>query len=283
MVVFGIWFGLSTLNLSESIKGYIDKGNYILITLATAWFLSRLLDSVVVKYLKPIVKESEGNLDDQLLPIIRKGLKLTIWSIAILVALNNAGYNIGALLAGLGIGGLAFAMAAKDTVANLFGSFTIFVDKPFMVGDRIESNGFDGTVQEIGIRSTKIKTLAGRIVTIANADVANNPIENISSEPSRKVVSTLGLTYDMSAKKIELAIQTLRDISALNKSIEENITVGFSSFGDFSLNILYIYYIKSGEDIMGTQTSINLAILREFGEKGLDMAFPTQTIITQNS
>ena len=135
-------------------------------------------------------------MDDQLLPVVRKGLRATIWILGILVALNNAGYNVGALLAGLGIGGLALAMAAKDTVANIFGGVTIFTDKPFKINERIKLGGFDGTITEIGIRSTRLKTLEGRVVTIPNAKFTGGMVENVSMEPSRKVVLNLGLVYD---------------------------------------------------------------------------------------
>lgn len=107
-----------------------------------------------------------------------------------IVALNNAGYDVGALIAGLGIGGLALAMAARDTVSNVFGGFTIFTDRPFTLNDRIKVSGFDGTVDEIGIRSTRLRTLAGTLVTIPNSTFSESAVENVSAEPSRKVVMT---------------------------------------------------------------------------------------------
>ncbi len=280
-VVVGIWVSLGSLNKTENIDELITGGIYIAIVLNIAWFLSRFVDAMVTNYLRPMAEKTPGTMDDQLLPIVRKGLKFTIWSIAILVGLNNAGYNIGALLAGLGIGGLAFAMAAKDTVANLFGGFTIFVDKPFTVGDRIVTNGYDGVVEEIGLRSTHIRTLQGRIVTIANADVSNNPIENISSEPNRKISITLGLTYDMDEKKIAQTIQILENIIKETKGVKDESIVGFDSFGDFSLNISLIYYVIKGENITKAKNSINLNILKQFNKNGIDMAFPTQTLLMQ--
>jgi len=176
IVTFGIWFGLGMLKFPNALNLMIDKAYRVILVLTIAWFISRVVDSLIKEYIRPLVKKTEGNLDDQLLPIIRKGFRLAIWIVAILIALNNAGYDVGAVLAGLGIGGLAFALAAQDTVANLFGSFTIFVDKPFMVNDRIVTNGFDGIVEEVGIRSTRIRTLEGRVVTISNAKIANSPI-----------------------------------------------------------------------------------------------------------
>jgi MscS family membrane protein len=202
---------------------------------------------------------------------------------AVVIGLNNAGYDVGALIAGLGIGGLAFALAAQDSVANLFGGLTVFFDKPFTINDRIKISGFDGFVTEVGIRSTRVKTLAGRIVTIPNKEFTASIVENVSSEPSRKVVQTLGLTYDMDDCKVERAIQVLTDIHAENVETTEDNVITFNAFGDFSLNILFIYYIKKESDIMVTQSNINMQILKRFAAEGLDFAFPSQTIYTKKT
>ncbi len=281
VILVGIWVALGTLHKTQSIDNILTGGIYIIVVLNIAWFLSRLLDAMVKNYLVPLAQKSSGTMDDQIIPIVRKGLKLGIWSIAILVGLNNAGYNIGALLAGLGIGGLAFAMAAKDTVANLFGGFTIFVDKPFVVGDRIVTNGFDGVVEDIGLRSSRIRTLNSRIVTMANADIANGAVENISSEPHRKVSISLGLTYDMDENKVVQAMSIVENIIKQTAEVKDECVVGFSSFGDFSLNISVIYYIIKGENMTTAKNNINLNILKEFNTHGIDMAYPTQTVIVK--
>jgi MscS family membrane protein len=237
----------------------------------------------VDEYIAPYLSKTETELDDVLLPIIRRGLKIIIWVVALIVALDNAGYDITTMLAGLGVGGLAIAMAAKDSVSNFFGGFTIFTDKPFVLNDRIKVAGFDGTVTEIGMRSTRIKTLEGRIVTIPNSSIANDPIENISSEPSRKVVTNLGLTYDMDEKKVAEAMKIIHEIAESNaETIEENRSVGFTEFGDFALNILFIYRIKKGADILDTKTAINTEILKRFNAVSLEFAFPSQTIYTKS-
>ena len=115
---------------------------------------------------------------------------------------------------------------------------------------------------------------------IPNAEFADSAVENVSSEPARKVILNLGLTYDMDATKIEEAMQILRDLAAENEeAIQENPSVGFNAFGDFALNVIFVYYIRKSADILGTQTKVNLAILNRFNENGIEMAFPTQTIL----
>ncbi len=281
LIILGVWYSLQTLNLSAAAEEIIGRAYYILIIFDAAWMLSRLMDAVVKKYIRPFVSKTDSKLDDQLLPLLRKGIKVSIWVIAILVALNNAGYNVGALLASLGIGGLAFALAAKDTIANLFGSFTIFIDKPFEVGDRIMVQGYDGIVAEVGLRSTRLRTLNGRTVTLANSEVADSAIENVTSEPSRKMTLDLGLTYDTDEVQMERAMQILQEIAAENSALEANAVTAFTAFNDFALNIRFIYYIKKGESVFGNQTKINLEILKRFNAEKLEFAFPTQTIYAE--
>jgi MscS family membrane protein len=278
--VVGIWFGLGQLQLPETVDAWIWKSIQFLIVLSVTWLISRLLNSLFTLFLAPLAEKSENDLDNQLLPIVRKGTTFTVWSLGIIVALNNAGYDVAAVLAGLGIGGIALAMAAKDTVSNVFGGFTIFTDRPFKINDRIKVGGFDGSVSEIGIRSTRLRTLAGTLVTIPNSTFSATAVENVSEEPSRKVSLNLGLTYDTTPDAMERAMDLLRGVASSNPNLEEKVIVGFSQFGDFALNITMIYYITSGADITATQTDINMEILRTFADEGLEFAFPTQTLYT---
>lgn len=279
IILLGIWFGIAYLKLPESVHRFIEKVYYVLITFNVAWFISRLTDSLIKEYLAPLVTKTASDLDDQLLPIVRKGIKVVIWIIAIVVGLNNAGYDVGALIAGLGLGGLAFAMAAKDSIANLFGGFTIFTDKPFTIRDRIIVKGYDGTVEEIGIRSTRLKTLAGRIITIPNAVFANEPIENITSEPGRKIVINLGLVYHTTPEQMEKALQILKQIALEREDVlNEEVSAAFTDFSDSSLNIRFSYYIAKNFDILETQSLVNMDVFRKFADAGLEFAFPTRTV-----
>ena len=278
LTIVGLWYGLHRLDFPEGWYIWMGKVYHILIAVNITWLVARLVDAIIEEYIVPLTEKTESDFDDQIVPVVRKGLISTIWALGIIVALNNAGYDVTALIAGLGIGGLALAMAAKDSVSNIFGGLMIFTDKPFKVGDRIKISGFDGTIVEVGLRTSRMRTLEGRLVTIPNSQFTGNMVENVTAEPSRKVILNLGLTYDMTADKMEKGIELLKEIAANNNEIEKDISVGFNAFGDFSLGILFIYYIKKDSDILDTQTKMNLDILRVFGENGLDMAFPTQTI-----
>jgi MscS family membrane protein len=281
VVFFGTWIGLQRLTFSEAADLRIGQAVQGAVVLAVTWMFVRLIDALIEEYLVPLAEKSENDLDDQLLPILRRSLKMVAWTLGIIVALNNAGFDVAALIAGLGIGGLALAMAAKDTVSNVFGGFTIFTDRPFSLGDRVRIKGFDGSIVEIGLRSTRLRTLAGTLVTIPNATFAETAVENVSAEPQRKIVLNLGLTYDTQPKQMNEAMATLHAIAKANQDLEEKVSIGFNGFGDFAMNLLFIYYISKGSDILGTQTAINLEILTRFNDQGLEFAFPTQTILHQ--
>ncbi len=278
----GIRFALGTLSFPEGLETWIGYVFNVVMILAVAWLVSRLFDALFKQYVVAWAEKSDTDLDDQLLPIVQKVAKAVIWGVALIIALDNAGYDVGALVAGLGIGGLAFALAAKDTIANIFGGLTIFTDKPMTLNDRVRIAGYDGVVREVGIRSTRIETLDGTVVTVPNSKFADSPVENVSLEPSRKVKVKLGLVYDTTPEEMDKAMELLKGITAGNQNLEEKVIVSFTEFGDFSLNLLLIYYITKGADILETQSAINRAILTEFNDHGLDFAFPTQTLYTKN-
>ena len=279
IILGGMWYATTTLTLSAGAQAFFGKVFWGLLILNVGWFVARFVEALLQEYVKPLTAKSKSDFDDQLFPIFQRGSKIIIWVLAIILALDNAGFDITAVIAGLGIGGLALAMAAKDLVANIFGGIMVFLDKPFKIKERIKIDGFDGTVTEIGLRSTRMKTLAGTEVTIPNSTFTSNPVENVSREPTRKIVLDLGLVYDTSAKDLEKAMAILEKIAKKqSKLITDDYKIAFTAFGDFSLGIKYIYYIKKSADILGTQNAMNLDILTEFNKANLSMAFPTQTI-----
>jgi MscS family membrane protein len=173
------------------------------------------------------------------------------------------------------------AMAAKDFVANIFGGITIFVDKPFKLGDRVIVSGYDGFVREVGIRSTRIQTLAGRIVTIPNSKFTDSFVENITMEPSRRVKVTLGLVYSSTPEQLKMAQTILGEVAENHTFTEESVLSWFEEFAAYSLNISMIYYIMKDGSVLQVQNEMNLAIFERFTQAGLQFAFPTQTVYHQ--
>ncbi|HIE44163.1 MAG TPA: mechanosensitive ion channel family protein [Candidatus Omnitrophica bacterium] len=256
----------------------INKIFQILVSINVAYLLIKLVDVLEV-YLSPIAKRTESKLDEQLLPIIKRSLKIFIAVMAVMIIVDNLGYNIKTILAGLGIGGLAFALAGKDILSNFFGSIIIFADRPFEVGDRVVVGNYDGIIETIGMRSTRLRTLDGTLVAIPNSTMANSSINNIAKRPTIKNLFTLSLTYNTSYDKMKEALDILRDIYK-NHPSTENYWVYFNKYGAHSLEILVIHWCKytKYEEYLKATEEINLEIKRRFEEKGIEFAFPTQTI-----
>lgn len=286
VIIAAYYWAISYLNFPTGLGGEIKGMEKFLFKLSTfaividiTWMISRILDAVVEEYVVPLTEKSESDFDDQVLPIMRKGIRAVIWTMGIIIGMDNLGIDITAMIAGLGIGGLALALAAQDMVKNIFGGIMIFIDKPFKIGDRIQINGFDGTVEEVGLRSTRVRTLEGRLLIINNSTFSDNTVVNVSAEHTRKVVLNLGMTYDTTPEQMQQSMDILKQIIIEHEILDiEETSIGFNAFGDFSLGILFIYRIKKEADILGTQTDINLEILKRFNAEGLEFAFPTQTV-----
>ncbi len=263
---------------SHRVTDFLGDTVMAAITLSVAWLFARLIDSLIVEYVVPLAAETESDLDDQLLPIVRKTARLGIWILGIIVALNNAGFNVGAVLASLGVGGLAMAIAAQDTVGNVFGGVTVFADRPFSIGDRVRIGGYDGIVREIGIRSSRLETRDGALVTMPNSKFTSSAVENVSTGVGRRIVNTLGLTYDTTPEQMEKAIDILREIAGADDGVSEDVKISFSSWGDFAMGIRFAFFVNPDAHFRNTENAVNMAILRRFNAEGLEFAYPTQTL-----
>jgi len=276
LVILGFFYAQRRLHFGEAVDATFGKVIAFVAILDLTWAVARLLDSLVQEYLVPRVASSESKLDDQLLPIVRKVSGILIWIVGGVLAISDAGYNVGAIVAGLGIGGLAFAFAAQETIANLFGGVTIFVDAPFRMGDRIKVNGFDGWVREIGLRTSKLETLDGRRLTIPNSAFSKSVIENVSSEPATKVVETIGLALATEAAKVEEALAILRAIIEADPELEANSMAFFSDIAESALSLSLVLWITKGADLALVRSRVNLAVLRGFSKAGIELALPTR-------
>ena len=284
VMLIGIKLALQELTLPARAVSFMSRAYAMLLILGLTWFLSRFVALLIVEYVRPSVSDKlpGKRADKQMIPAIKRSVQTIIWGFGIVIALNNSGYDVKALVAGLGIGGLALALAAKNTVTNIFGGITIFFDKPFRIGDRVRVSGYDGYIVAMGLRSFRLSTLEGTEVVIPNAVIIDNVVENVSREPSRRVVLELGLTYDTNPGQMKRAMEILRDIADQNPNVENAPVVYFNTFADSSINISFIYFIIKGKDIFETQSEVNLAILERFNAEGLNFAFPTQTMYVNN-
>ena len=282
VLILGYWISIHYLVFKEEVEIVLENVAYFLLVIDVTAILSRIVDALISEVIMPITEKSDSSFDNQLIPVIQKGVRSIIWILGIIIGLDNIGFDITAMIAGLGIGGLALALAAQDSVKNIFAGIMIFLDKPFRIKDRIQVDGFDGIVEEVGLRSTRLRTLEGRIVTIPNSRFTDNSVTNVTSQPTLKVKLNLGLTYDTDENQMQKAIDILEDIVKEQEAITDDYAAGFNGFGDFSLNILFIYYVKPDSHWLDTQTLVNKEILRRFNKEGLEFAFPTQTILKKD-
>jgi MscS family membrane protein len=264
------------LSLPETLVSVIDDVIGMAYALLVAWLLTRLYDAVHHTYLKPFANRTAGAFDDQILPMMRRGLRVIIWAVAIIVGLNNAGYDVGTVLAGLGIGGLAVALAAQDTVGNVFGGVTLFAQKPFLIGDLIEFEGKQYTVKEIGWRATIVEDWnTGYRVTIPNSKFTNGIIANVSAERGYWFEQTIRLAGDLRSTQVEQALQDIRDAVCCHPNIDGH-KVRFEAFGVNAFEFLVLFHVSSFNERWQVITDANLDLLRRFEAHGIRLAAPMQ-------
>jgi len=256
----------------------------VILAIAAAYGLYRLVD-VLEYYLNRLVGKSETTLDDMLVPIVRKALRLTIAIIAVLLISENIlGTNIKSLLLSAGVGGIAVALAAKDTIANFFGSITIFADRPFQMGELVKIGEHQGPIEEVGFRSTRIRTLQGHLVTIPNSVITTSSVENIGKRPFIRRTSNITITYDSGHTKAKRAVEIIKEVLAgvqeVNTDPEKPPRVYFSDFNDWSLNIYMSYWVKPADYWLYHKVNeqVNLEIMKRFEAEQIEFAFPSQTL-----
>ena len=243
-VLVCVWYSLTTLNISSNVQDVINNIFYILIIFNIAWLITRTISALVEHYVVPITAKSETDLDDVLLPVIRTTFNVLIWALAIVIGLNNAGYNLGAILAGMGIGGLAVAMASRETITNIIGGCTVLITRPFKVNERIRVSGVDGWVQSINLNKTIVTDFYGRAHIIPNRIFIDNIIENVDNEKFYYELERFRLRHDTSSLQIQKAKEILKEIILKNDLFGDHNWITFDKIGDYSFEIEFWYGIK---------------------------------------
>jgi len=281
----GFYLAIFSLQLPEKIGQFeitsIVRDIYILlISFIMLYFIYKIID-LIAYYLYQEAKKSESALDDQLVPLIVKSLRILVAMIGILFILQNFGYNVTSLIAGLGLGGLAFALAAQNTVSNLFGSITIFSDKPFQLGDWIQVGDIEGTVEDVGFRITRVRRFDQALVTVPNSQFINTGVINYSAMKKRRISFNLALSYGTSTSKIKEVVAGIKKIIEENEKFDHSYyIVRFTEFGVYSLNI-FIYCFASTTDwadSLSIKEEFNLRIMQLLENLSVEIAFQSQTI-----
>lgn len=283
-----LWLSLGSLclpfiGLSATLRKANQAGT--LYTIVVAWFASRMVD-LIVDWMSERLTRSGQEAAPVLLRPLKTSLKVVIIIAAAMVWLDNLGFSVATLLAGLGVGGLAVALACQDTLKNLIGSIMIMLDKPYRVGQRIVVKGHDGVVEEIGLRSTRLRLLTGHQTSIPNDEMARADIENIGRRPHIRRLTNIALPYDTPLEKVERAVEIVERILDNHEGMDPEFPprVYFNEFNRDSLNIIMLYWYHPADywAFLALNQRVNKQIMEAFEKEGIKFALPsTATFLNQ--
>ncbi len=278
LVLFGIYLSFMYLPLTPYQDVLITRFSRMAIIILIAWGLYKFTGPYLFE---EISKKMDIELDRILIPFLTKALKVIIVVLALSIIAQEWGYDMTGFIAGLGIGGLAVALAAKDAIANVFGGIVIITEKPFSIGDWIYTPSVEGTVEDMSFRSTKVRTFAKALVTVPNATLANEAITNWTKMGKRRVSFHLGVTYMTPLEKLRRCVERIRELLENHPEVhKEMIFVYFENFNDSSLDIfVYFFTITTiwGE-FLKVKEDVNFKIMEILEEEGVSVAFPSRSI-----
>jgi len=284
-ILLTIAFFVGKLYLNITGNGIIGKIylfiDNLLLTVTIVLFLIKFLNNLTKYYLN---NNKKTKINKTSMELILQIVDFTLYTIGVIVILDSIeGIEVTALLAGLGVGGLAFAFAAQDMIKNFFSGVMIIFDKTFNIGDKINFNGNSGIIENLKLRSTKLRTYDGTLLTIPNSMLTESVVENVTKTPKVKIKQVFNVTYDTNSKKIKKAKEIIKD-AILSEDLAENdgITIWFDNFGATSLDIQVIYYstldMNAWPERVYVKERVNFKILEGFEKAGIEFAFPTQTV-----
>ena len=277
LVYFGfLYLGTRSLILHKSLDKAIDALGIILATMAIIRFCVACLDFFMKNFW---LKKESYKVREATLRGLLPAMKVLVWMLGIVFLLDNLGFQIKTVIAGLGIGGVAIALASQTILADLFCYFAILLDKPFEIGDFIIVNDFLGAIEHIGLKTTRIRSLGGEQLVFSNSDLTNTRLRNYKRMEQRRILFKFGVTYGTTSEQAEIIPQIVREIIESMELTKFDRT-HFAVFGDYSLIYEVVYYVMSSDYnvYMDIQQKINFALKREFEKKGIEFAFPTQTL-----
>ena len=279
VMVTGIFAALKVLKLSETADRSIAAGSTVAFSLVIFWGLLRAFDAII-DHAAEIAREKQMGIA-AFMPWIKKSLIAVFVVVGTLMTVQSLGYNVSTILQGLGIGGLAFALAAQDTIANLFGSIVVAIDQPFKIGETVKIGAHTGTVEDIGLRSTKIRLVDKSLVVMPNKLVSSEAIVNLSRFTQRRVEQVLGLTYDTTPDQLAAIVEDIRGILMADAEIDPtSVLVYFRDLSASSLDVWVVYVSRDADakKSFALKQRMNLAIMRAVAARGLSFAFPTSVM-----
>lgn len=281
LLVVALYAGSLVLTLPETATNLISSVVVIALLVQAAIWANGFLSYSVTRYKRQRIEEDPSSVT----AVTALGFvgRMVLWVVVLLLALDNLGANITTLVAGLGIGGIAIGLAVQNILGDLFAALSIVLDKPFVIGDFVIVGDYQGTVEHIGLRSTRIRSLSGEQLVFSNNDLTQSRLRNYKSLQQRRVVFSIGVVYETPHEKLAAIPSILKEIIEEQDQIRFD-RAHFKEYGDFSLNFEVVYYVLTPDYnlYMDVQQAINLAIFRHFAKEGIEFAYPTQTLFVSN-
>lgn len=273
IAIAGIWYGISFLTLPKHIAPQVTSATTLAVILNLAWLIVRTVDALVEEYIVPVVEKSESNLDDAILPIARRGFSIIMWVVAVVVGLNNAGYDVAAVLTGLGIGGLALAIGARTTIMNIFGGVTVLITQPFKIGDRIMIEGYDGYVLSIGLGATRIRTFIDNfIVTIPNRVFSDSEIVNVTEALGIKIDLQIHVPANINPPVIQEILDCMKSVVGNHIYLNQDSKISVKAVDDYGIVLQCICYVAPGKPYWQTRSDVAIQIFTFMQERGIPIA-----------
>jgi len=282
LLMVSLFVSALTLTLPQKADLIVQKVLILTLVIQGALWSNHLVSFWFDQVLNKRIEEGSANASMR--SVLDFVSRLVLWSVALLLVLDNLGFNITTLIAGLGVGGIAIALAVQNVLADLFASLSIILDKPFVVGDFVIVDNYLGTVKHIGLKTTRIQSLSGEEVIFSNTDLLKSRIRNYKRMNERRVVFTIGVTYETPFEKLALIKPMLRQIIESQPGVRFD-RAHFREYGDSALVFETVYFVLDPDynKYMDIQETINTELFRRFAENNIDFAYPTRTLIIKQN
>jgi small-conductance mechanosensitive channel len=278
-LIYAAYAASQTLVIPTPVQRIITAGALLALAFQVGLWGNGIINYVVSRR---TARDEGDEINIEAYSVISLMVKAVLWSVVVLVALNNMGIKVTALVAGLGVGGIAIALALQNILGDLFASLSIVFDRPFVIGDFIIVGDKRGTVEHVGLKTTRVRSLSGEQIVFSNTDLLSSRIDNYRRMNERRILFTLGITYQTPSDKLEAIPGMIQEIIEDQDQVRFDRS-HFNAYGDFSLNFETVYYVLERDYAlyMDIQQAINLAIYRKFEEEGIEFAYPTQTLFVE--
>ena len=284
-ILLGLYLALLICRFPATYQKHLDGGFIAVLSCLILWVLIRVSD-LAISFVGKKFTATNDAIVLQIMPLLRRSFRIFLLIIGMIFIIQNIGVDVGSLLAGLGIGGLAIALAAQESLANFWGTLVLLVDRPFKLHDWVKINNTEGTIEEMGFRSTRIRTWQRSLVTLPNKSLANSTIENWTEMNKRRARQILAVTYQTKVVKIQQFIEGIEKILSDHQQVEQDsIVVRFIDFNESSLDILVQYFTLTTVyvEFLQIKQQNNCAFLELAERLAVEFAFPSRTIYNTNS